>query len=108
MEGNVISPPEDVAAEVEAADGVVGRDIGAKDAARGDSCLSTSCRQLPEADEPPAAGFRRFSTPIGRDNRCSGGVEDGGGVGRIDTPCTDGVVCCKSWIAAEGSFGWVD
>ena len=39
----------------------------------------------------PAAGLSKFSTPIGREILCSGGVEEGGGVGRIDTPpCTDG------------------
>ena len=93
--------------EVGGIDGVAGRDIAAVNVVRGDTVLSLSCLRPPVLILAPAAGLSKFSTPIGLETRCSGGVEEGGGVGRIDTLCADGTRWGTSREAVGRSSGWM-
>ena len=101
IEGREISPDELFLVEIDGFEGETGRERPEKGAVRGESLLSPYWLRGPELTLPPDdEGFSRFSTPIGRADRCSGGVEDGGGVGRM---ATLGGSCAASRAAEVGS-----
>lgn len=75
--------------EVEGKDGVDARGIAVMGLALGGESLCSDFRlRLRElVGSALVAGLSRFCTPIGREDRWSGGVDDGGGVGRAETFC---------------------
>ena len=70
-------------------DGVDARGITARGLALGgESICSENRRRLCVlVASPLVVGLSRFWTPMGREDRWSGGVDDGGGVGRAETFC---------------------
>lgn len=76
--------------EVGGRDGAASRDIAAIGAVRRESVPSPSCWRPPALVVSSAVGLSRCSTPMDPERRRSGGVDDGGGVGRIDTLCAEG------------------
>lgn len=85
--------------EVGGKDGVEARGIAVRaDGLGEDSTCSAFRRRLAAlAVSPPVVGLSRFcTTMMGREGRCSGGVDDGGGVRRAETFCVAGIVAAPS------------
>ena len=75
--------------EVGGKDGVDERGITVRGLAPGEDSICSAFRRLlwTLVASPLVVGLSRFWTPIGREDRWSGGVDDGGGVGRADPFC---------------------
>ena len=87
MLGNVTLTGDRLIMDVVGKDGVDARGITVTGlAVGGESICSAFLRRLWALPiSPLVVGFSRFWTPMGREDRWSGGVDDGGGVGRAET-----------------------
>ena len=89
MLGNVTLTGDRLVVDVVDKAGVDARGITVRGLALGDesACSAFRRRFWALVLSPPVVGLSRFWTPIGREDRWSGGVDDGGGVGRAEMFC---------------------